>query len=92
MNELNLSNLPEEPTVDVLDPDGNIIWTGNNTLHFDEIRAQIKEKQLAGYRVRTKSGGVYEINTYGRVGELDAHPVEGELPGDIWMSVVERLL
>lgn len=92
MHDIDLTKLKDEPYVWVLAPDGTTVWGGNNLTHFDEIRAQIKEKKLAGYKVKTSEGNVYDIADNGRVGSLHFHPNEGEMPGDVWMSTVERLL
>lgn len=89
MHDIDLTKLKDEPYVWVLAPDGTTVWGGNNLTHFDEIRAQIKEKKLTGYTVKTSEDNVYDISDHGRiVGEYQ----EGQIPGDVWESIVERLL
>ena len=92
MHDIDLTKLKDEPYVWVIAPDGTTVWGGNNLTHFDEIRAQIKENKLPGYSVKTADGCRYELNIYGRIGGIDEHPVEGQIPGDVWMSIVERLI
>ena len=87
--KIDLTNLPEEPFVDILDPDGNVIWHGNSVLHLDYIRVQIRRGKLTGYKLRTERNNTYEINELGRFTDLTE---DGEIPGDIWMKQVLELL
>lgn len=87
--KIDLTNLPEEPFVDILDPDGNVIWHGNSVLHLDYIRVQIKRGKLTGYKLRTEKNNIYKINELGRITDLIE---DGERPGDIWMKLVLELL
>ena len=88
-NKIDLTNLPEEPFVDVLDPEDNVIWSGNNPLHLDYIRLQIKNNKLTGYKIRAKSGNIYKINEYGKYAE----PMElSEIPGDLGVKQAIELI
>lgn len=87
---INLNNIPKEPYVDVLNPDGSVLIHTNDTLTLDWIRSEIKRQSLRGYKIKTRSGKIIEIDEYGRyrTGQTPAM----EIPGDMWMIVVENLL
>lgn len=53
---LNLKDIPVEPTVDILDPNGNVIITTNNFTTLTYIRLEIKKNCLEGYSVRKADG------------------------------------
>ena len=88
-NKIDLSNLPEEPCIDILDPEGNVIWHGNNVLHLDYIRVQIKENKLTGYKIRTERNNTYDIDEHGRFTDFTE---DGEIPGDLWVKQALELL
>lgn len=64
---INLSNIPVEPTVTVLNPDGSELITTNNVTALTWIRLEIKNNQLNGYKVRTDNGKLLDIKSNGKI-------------------------
>lgn len=87
---INLNNIPKEPYVDVINPDGTVLIHTNDTITLDWIRSEIKRQSLKGYKIKTNSGKIVEINENGRYNGLQLP--EMEIPGDVWMEVVWNLL
>lgn len=67
MNDIDLTNIPVEPTVTILNPDGSELITTNNVTAFTYIRCEIKRNHLEGYSIRTASGEVISIKSNGKV-------------------------
>lgn len=59
--------IPVEPTVTILNPDGSELITTNNVTTFTFIRYEIKKNDLSGYKVRDKDGNVFVIGPDGRI-------------------------
>lgn len=91
MEKIDIHNIPAEPTIQILNPDGSVLISTNCTTTFDYIRAEIKDNALEGYKIRTEDGIEVEIDKHGRFFDKDDRLI-GKIPGDIWMKVVERLL
>ena len=85
---INFDHLPVEPTVTLIDPDGNDLITTNNQIAILHARAEIKRDKLTGYKIRTESGLIFEIDEYGRFSEYP----QGEIPGDVAESILCGLL
>lgn len=68
---INLNNIPVEPTVTVLNPDGSELITTNNITTLTWIRLEIKNSKLSGYKVRTNDGVLLDIRSNGKI---DAWP------------------
>lgn len=64
---IDLNNIPVEPTVTILNPDGSELITTNNVTTFTWIRLEIKNKKLSGYKVRTNDGELWEIRSNGKI-------------------------
>ena len=64
---IKLSNIPVEPTVTVLNPDGSELITTNNVTALTWIRLEIKNNQLNGYKVRTDNGKLLDIKSNGKI-------------------------
>ena len=83
---LDLSYMPDEPAVEILDPDGKAVIKTSDITVFTYVRLQIKKKSLRGYCVRTASGSIYPISPAGKI------PTEGWDSGEITGSVFDKLL
>ena len=68
---INLKNIPVEPTITILNPDGSELITTNNVTTFFYIRSEIKKNSLKGYKVRTDDGELLDIRSDGK---LDTWP------------------
>ena len=85
---ISFDHLPVEPTVTLIDPDGKDLITTNNPIAILHARAEIKLNKLTGYKIRTASGLICEIDECGRLSEWP----QGEIPGDIAESILCDLL
>ena len=86
--EISFDHLPVEPTVTLIDSDGNDLITTNNPIAILFARVEIRRHKWTGYRIRTASGFICEIDEYGRFSEYP----QGEIPGDIAESILCDLL
>ena len=86
--EISFDHLPVEPTVTLIAPDGKDLITTNNQIAILHARAEIKLNKLTGYKIRTASGFICEIDECGRFSEYP----QGEIPGDIAESILCELL
>lgn len=68
---IDINNIPVEPTITILNPDGSELITTNNVTTFSWIRLEIKKNSLEGYKVRTDDGMLYDIKSSGKI---DAWP------------------
>lgn len=91
MEKIDIHNIPAEPTIQILNPDGSVLISTNCMTTFDYIRAEIKDNALEGYKIRTEDGIEVEIDKHGRFFDKDDR-LDGKLPGDTWMKMAERLL
>lgn len=80
---IDLNNIPVEPTITIINPDGSELITTNNITTFFYIRSEIKKNSLKGYKVRTDDGNLHEIDRYGRISEW---------PDNMTSSVFDKLL
>jgi hypothetical protein len=88
---INLKNIPVEPTVTILNPDGSELITTNDNTTFTYIRAEIKKNKLSGYKVRSEDGSVYDIHTNGKIYNADLHWPDG-LTGDVFDNLLGELI
>lgn len=88
---INLRNIPVEPTVTILNPDGSELITTNNVTTFTCIRLEIKNNKLSGYKVRSEDGSVYDIRTNGKIYNADLHWPKG-LTGDVYDKLLMELI
>lgn len=87
-NQINFNNLPVEPTVTIINPDGTDLITTNNPIALLFARLEIKHLKLKGFKIRTASGMVIDILTNGK---LNLSP-NGEIPGDVAHELTMELL
>ena len=80
---INLNNIPDEPTVTILNPDGSELVTTNNVTAFTWIRLEIKKNKLKGYKVRTDDGKLLDIRSNGKIDTW---------PENMTCAVFEKLL
>lgn len=95
MNKINLDNIPSEPTVTILNPDGSVLITTNDLTTFTYIRSEIKTKQLIGYKIRFADGRVHDIRKDGKIFiiDKDGYPVWPDgTPGDVYEKLLYILI
>ena len=85
---IDLNNIPVEPTITVLNPDGTELITTNNPATLQYIRLQIKQQKLEGYTILTRENRVIEIKSNGK---LEVWP-ENEIPGEIFDKLTIALI
>ncbi len=85
---IDLNNVPVEPTITILNPDGSELITTNNPTTLQYIRLQIKEQNLKGYKILTREDRVIEIKSNGK---LEVWPVD-EVPGEIFDKLTFKLI
>jgi len=88
---INISNIPVEPTVTILNPDGSELITTNNVTTFTWIRLEIKKNKLNGYKVKTANGDIFDIKSSGKIYDEDYHWPDG-LPCDIFDKLLAELI
>ena len=66
---ISFDHLPIEPTVTLIDHDEKDLVTTNNPIAILYARAEIKRNKLTGYKIRTASGLICEIDECGRLSE-----------------------
>lgn len=89
---ININNIPVEPTVTILNPDGSELITTNNVTTFTYIRLEIKKNKLSGYKVRDKNGYIYNIHSNGKIyNEPDPYWPNG-LTGEVYDELLCNLI
>lgn len=88
---INLNNIPTEPIVTVINPDGSELITTDNITTFTWIRLEIKKNKLTGYKVRTENCNVYDIQSNGKIYNEDYRWPEG-IPGDVYDKLLVNLI
>ncbi len=79
MESIDLSKVPVEPTIDIIDDKGNVVVTTNSDIVFSYVRVQIKRLHLEGWKVRCHNDGyVADISSNGKVHWWNL----GNMPGD----------
>lgn len=64
---IDLNNIPVEPIITIVDPNGNDVITTNNVTTLFYIRNEIKKNSLKGYKVRTDDGELWDIMSNGKI-------------------------
>lgn len=85
---ININNIPVEPTITILNPDGSELITTNNPTTLQYIRLQIKQQNLQGYSIITHEDRVIEIKSNGK---LEVWPGD-EVPGEIFDQLTIALI
>lgn len=85
---IDINNIPVEPTITILNPDGTELITTNNPTTLQYIRLQIKQQKLKGYTIRTCEDRVIEIKSNGK---LEVWPGD-EVPGEIFDKLTMALI
>ena len=85
---IDLNNIPVEPTVTIINPDGSELITTNNPTTLQYIRLQIKEQNLKGYKILTREDRIIEIKSNGK---LEVWPGD-EVPGEIFDQLTLKLI
>lgn len=85
---INFDNLPVEPTVTLIAPDGKDLITTNNPIAILFARVEIYHHKWTGYKIRTASGFICEIDHCGRISDWP----QGDIPGDVAESLLCELL
>ena len=88
---IDISNIPVEPTVTILNPDGSELITTNNVTAFNWVRLEIKKNRLSGYKVRDEKGRIYDIQSNGKIYNDDYHWPDG-LTGDVYDKLLVELI
>lgn len=88
---INISNMPVEPTITILNPDGSVLITTNNITTFTYIRLEIKKNKLTGYKVKTTNGDIFDIQSNGKIYNENHHWPVG-MTGDVFDSLLVELI
>jgi hypothetical protein len=90
---INISDIPTEPSVTIIDPEGAELITTNNITAFDWIRLEIKKQKLEGYKVRDEYGNIYDIHTNGKI-FLDGMQLvwPANMPGSVFEKILFELI
>ena len=87
---INLNDIPVEPTITILNPDGSELITTNNPTTLQYIRLQIKQQKLEGYTILTRENRVIEIKPNGKLKDF---PWSGnEVPGEVFDWITFELI
>lgn len=86
---IDLGKIPNEPTVDIIDSEGNIVLTTDSDIAFLYVRKRIKDLKLKGWRVRCHSNG-FETVIYsdGKIKDWE----KGNFPGDSAFLLLKELV
>lgn len=88
---ININNIPVEPMVTVLSPDGYEIIITNNVTTFTWIRLEIKKSKLKGYKVKTADGEIFDIRPNGKIYDGD-YRWPKSLTGDVYDKLLHDLI
>lgn len=91
---INISDIPTEPTITIINPDGTELISTNNITAFYWIRLEIKKQELEGYKVLDKYGNMYNIESNGKICNDDQHPLlwPQNMPGSEFIIILKDLL
>lgn len=87
---IDLNNIPVEPTITILNPDGTELITTNNITTLYYIRLQIKQQKLKGYKIRTYENHIIMIKPNGELNYKEALPKD--ICGYHWREVPGAIL
>lgn len=85
---IDLNNIPIEPIITVLNPDGSELITTNNPTTLQYIRLQIKQQKLKGYTILTRENRVIEIKSNGKLEVWPGNEVPGEIFDKLTMALI----
>lgn len=85
---IDISNIPVEPTVIILNPDGSELITTNNPTILQYIRLQIKQQGLRGYTILTRENRIIEIKSNGKLEVWPGNEVPGEVFDKLTMGLI----
>jgi hypothetical protein len=86
--QISFNNLPVEPTITIINPDGSDLITTNNPIALLFARLEIKHNRWSGYKIRTANGAIIEILSNGK---LDFWPYK-QIPGDVAAELTMEIL
>jgi hypothetical protein len=85
---INFDNLPVEPTVTLITPEGKDLITTNNPIAILFARLEIKHHKWTGYKIRTAHGVICEINSNGKIKDYP----DGDIPCDVYGDLLTELI
>ena len=85
---IDIINIPVEPAVTIINPDGSELITTNDITTFNYIRLEIKKNKLEGYKLRTATGCICNIKPNGK---LNCWP-DNEMPGSEYDKILVALI
>lgn len=88
---INTNNIPIEPIVTILNPDGSELITTNNVTAFTWVRLEIKKNNLKGYKVKTANGDIFDIQSNGKIYDEDYQWPNG-LTGNVYDKLLVELI
>ena len=88
---IDINNIPVEPTITILNPDGSKLITTNNVTTFTYIRLEIRKNNLSGYKVCDEDGNVYDIHSDGKIIN-DENYWPDNLTGEIYDKLLCELI
>lgn len=89
MATIDFNKVPVEPTIDIIDSEGNIVVTTNNNVVFLYARVQIKHLHLEGWKVRCHSNDyIANITKEGKIEFWDQGSFPGDEAGKLLMELV----
>lgn len=88
---IDVNNIPTEPTIAILNPDGSALIITNNVTTFTWIRLEIKKNKLKGYKVKTANGEIFDIQSNGKIYDEDYHWPKN-LTGDVYDKLLVDLI
>lgn len=88
---IDINNIPDEPTVTVLNPDGSELITTNNVTTLTWIRLEIKNNRLRGYKVKNANGEIFDIRSNGKIFDKN-HRWPKNLTGDVFDKLLMDLI
>ena len=88
MMNININDIPTEPSVTIIDPNGIELITTNNPTEFQYIRLQIKKNKLEGYKIITCFNNVINILSNGKLDKW----IDDEIPGYMFDRITQELI
>ena len=88
MSAINFDNLPIEPTITIINPNGSDLITTNNPIAVLFARLEIKHRKWEGYKIRTANGNVCTIGIDGKIRDYP----DGEIPGDVYGELLTEII
>lgn len=89
---IDIANIPTEPTITILNPDGSELITTNNVTTFAWIRLEIKKNHLKGYKVRAANSDIFYIHPNGKIYNEPCLYWPDELTGEVYDELLVKLI